>query len=135
MSYRFADSLQAGSFRIIYSKNKFEKLVHLVGFIIRINTAHGLRNICCVLEPFPSQTNRKAQHQIIIKIHFHASIDLIPDENLKRGTYVMWLILLPASQKMVLKCRSLISCEIKVISQWTLLEPDESSRHPSILLH
>ena len=57
MSYRFADSLQAGSGRTtavctvkisddgrrncpkhveFYSKNKFEKLVHLVGFIIRI---------------------------------------------------------------------------------------------------
>jgi len=41
MSYRFADSLRAGSgrneFRVeFYSKNKFEKLVHLVGFIIRI---------------------------------------------------------------------------------------------------
>jgi len=62
MSYSFADSLRAGSGRIrpdparklcvqwktpddgqincpkhveIYSKNKFEKLVHLVGFIIR----------------------------------------------------------------------------------------------------
>ena len=62
MSYRFADSLRAGSGRNVwhipllcvrwktpddgqrnclkhvefYSKNKFEKLVHLVGFIIRI---------------------------------------------------------------------------------------------------
>jgi len=46
MSYRFADSLRAGSGRNgqnncpkhveFYSKNKFEKLVHLVGFIIRI---------------------------------------------------------------------------------------------------
>jgi len=52
MSYRFADSLRAGSRRNwfhpddgqrnclkcveFYSKNKFEKLVHLVGFIIRI---------------------------------------------------------------------------------------------------
>jgi len=45
MLYRFADSLRAGSGRIrpdpvdhveFYSKNKFEKLVHLVGFIIRI---------------------------------------------------------------------------------------------------
>jgi len=41
MSYRFADSLRAGSGRSIeyvqfYSKNKFEKLVHLVGFVIRI---------------------------------------------------------------------------------------------------
>jgi len=34
MSYRFADScLKHAEF---YSKNKFEKLVHLVGFIIRI---------------------------------------------------------------------------------------------------
>ena len=54
MSYRFADSLRVGSGRNsfrpdpadgqrncpknidFYSKNKFEKLVHLVGFIIRI---------------------------------------------------------------------------------------------------
>jgi sulfur relay (sulfurtransferase) complex TusBCD TusD component (DsrE family) len=60
MSYRFSDSLRAGSGRNsvpllcvqgktlddgqrnspkhveFYSKNKFEKLVHLVGFIIRI---------------------------------------------------------------------------------------------------
>ena len=42
MSYRFADSLRAGSGRNcpkhveFYSKNKSEKLVHLVGFIIRI---------------------------------------------------------------------------------------------------
>jgi len=51
MSYSFADSLRAGSGRNqfrpddgqkncpkhveFYSKNKFEKLVHLVGFIIR----------------------------------------------------------------------------------------------------
>jgi len=44
MSYRFADNLRAGSGRSSvlipkhvesYSKNKFEKLVHLVGFIIR----------------------------------------------------------------------------------------------------
>ena len=46
MSYRFADSLRAGSGRNwfrpdhehveFYSKNKFQKLVHVVGFIIRI---------------------------------------------------------------------------------------------------
>ena len=41
MSYRFADSLRAGQRNCpkhvkFYSKNKFEKLVHLVGFIIRI---------------------------------------------------------------------------------------------------
>ena len=42
MSYRFADSLGAGSGRNcpkhveFYSKNKFEKSVHLVGFIIRV---------------------------------------------------------------------------------------------------
>ena len=45
MSYRFADSLRAGSGQNgrncpkhveFYSRNKFEKLVHLVGFIIRI---------------------------------------------------------------------------------------------------
>jgi len=47
MSYRFADSLRAGSGRKdgqrnspkhveFYAKYKFEKLVHLVGFIIRI---------------------------------------------------------------------------------------------------
>jgi len=52
MSYRFANSLRAGSGRTVldsdngqrncpkhvefYSKNIFEKLVHLVGFIIRI---------------------------------------------------------------------------------------------------
>ena len=34
MSYRFADSCQQHV--EFYSKNKFEKLVHLVGFIIRI---------------------------------------------------------------------------------------------------
>ena len=38
MSYRFADSLRAGSgWNSVHSKNKFEKLVHLVGFIIRNN--------------------------------------------------------------------------------------------------
>ena len=54
MSYRFADSLRAGSGQNVlilrncpkqvkfYSKNKFEKLVHLVGFIIRIY--HGARS-------------------------------------------------------------------------------------------
>ena len=45
MSYSFADSLRAGSGRSqwncpkhveFYSENKFEKLVHLVGFVIRI---------------------------------------------------------------------------------------------------
>ena len=42
MLYRFADSLRAGSGRNctkhveFYSRNKFEKLVHLVGFIVRI---------------------------------------------------------------------------------------------------
>jgi len=49
VSYKFADSLRGGSERNcsfvqillascqqFYSKNKFEKLVHLVGFIIRI---------------------------------------------------------------------------------------------------
>ena len=45
MSYRFADSLRAGSGCFgqmncpkhveFHSKNKFEKLVHVVGFIIR----------------------------------------------------------------------------------------------------
>jgi len=42
MSYRFTDSLRAGSRQkncpkhvAFYSKNKFEELVHLVGFIIR----------------------------------------------------------------------------------------------------
>jgi len=38
MSYSFADSLRAGSGRSVqfYSKNNFEKLVHLFGFIIRL---------------------------------------------------------------------------------------------------
>jgi len=36
MSYRFADSLRAGSGRNEIRPDKFEKLVHLVGFIIRI---------------------------------------------------------------------------------------------------
>jgi len=42
MSHRFADTLWAGSGRNcpkhveFYSKNKFEKLVHLVGFVKRI---------------------------------------------------------------------------------------------------
>ena len=31
-----------------YSKNKFQKLVHLVGFIIRIITMHGHLNVKCV---------------------------------------------------------------------------------------
>jgi len=39
MLYRFLDSLQAGSgwkiLILLHSKNKFEKLVHLVGFITR----------------------------------------------------------------------------------------------------
>jgi len=46
MSYRFADSLLSANMYVdghrncpkhaeFYSKNKFEKLVHLVGFIIR----------------------------------------------------------------------------------------------------
>jgi len=59
MSYRFSDSLRAGSGRNVlillarqrncpkhvefYSKNKFEKLVHLVGFIIR--TCHEYHNV------------------------------------------------------------------------------------------
>jgi len=47
MSYKFADSLRAGSGRF----NKFEKLVHLVGFITRMY--HDARSperqnlICC----------------------------------------------------------------------------------------
>ena len=55
MSYRFADSLRAGSGRNgqnncpkhveFYSKNKFEKLVHLVGFIIRISELY----LCVIL--------------------------------------------------------------------------------------
>ena len=69
MSYMFADSLRAGSGQMcvqwktlddgrrscpkhveFYSKNKFEKLVHLVGFIIRI---------CFVcLWPIPQPTGR-----------------------------------------------------------------------------
>jgi len=38
MSYSFADSLRTGSGRDVefYSKNKFEKLVNLVGSIIRM---------------------------------------------------------------------------------------------------
>jgi len=44
MSFRFADSLRTGSGRkwfrpepvAFYSKNKFEQLVYIVGFIIRI---------------------------------------------------------------------------------------------------
>jgi len=42
MSYRFADSLRAGSGRNcpkpveFYSKNKSQKSVHVVGFIIRL---------------------------------------------------------------------------------------------------
>ena len=49
MSHRFAESLRAGSgrtwwwteelsetYRVLFPKNKFEKLVHLVGFITRI---------------------------------------------------------------------------------------------------
>jgi len=40
MSYRFADSLRASTGTVrnmqFYSTNKFENLVHLVGFIIRI---------------------------------------------------------------------------------------------------
>ena len=51
MSYRFADSLLAdlcdglGNYLKhveVYSKNKFEKLVHLVGFVVRIY--HDLRS-------------------------------------------------------------------------------------------
>jgi len=34
MSYRFAEGLRAGSGQF-YSKNKFEKLAHLVGDIVR----------------------------------------------------------------------------------------------------
>jgi len=43
MLYRFADRLRTGSGRNcpkhveFYSKNKFEKLVHVVGFVIRIS--------------------------------------------------------------------------------------------------
>jgi len=57
MSYRFADSLRAGSGRNwfrpdgqrncskhveFYSKNKFENLVHLIGFII------GVKYVCII---------------------------------------------------------------------------------------
>ena len=46
MSYRFADSLRAVSKHVeFYSKNKLEKLVHLVGFIIRIY--HDVRSPEC----------------------------------------------------------------------------------------
>jgi len=45
MSYRFADSLRARQRNFLkhvefYSKNKFEKSVHLIGFIIRIYFAN-----------------------------------------------------------------------------------------------
>jgi hypothetical protein len=62
MSYTFADSLQAGSgwnqfypdpkHIEFHSKNKFEKLAHLVGFIIRNLTRYAIietsnnNNIC-----------------------------------------------------------------------------------------
>jgi len=51
MSYRFADSLRAGSgwncpkHVEFYSKNKFEKLVHLVGFTIRVFNLFRLASI------------------------------------------------------------------------------------------
>ena len=60
VSYRFVDSLRAGSGRSVlillaefYSKNKFEKLVHLVAFIIRIYhdarpPEHQTCQQCCV---------------------------------------------------------------------------------------
>ena len=60
MSYRFADSLRAGSGRSddgqrncpkhveFYSKNKFEKLVHIVSFIIRVyNVARSPERQMC----------------------------------------------------------------------------------------
>ena len=37
-----------------YSKNKFEKLVHLIGFIIRIITMHGHLNVKLVGISFPT---------------------------------------------------------------------------------
>ena len=62
MSHRFADSLRAGSGRIcssvlnllascqqkhveFYSKNKFEKLVHLVDLLQEFITMHGHLNV------------------------------------------------------------------------------------------
>ena len=64
LSYRFADSLRAGSGRNwncpkhveFYSKNEFEELVHLVGFIIRIyhDERSPERQICiCTVGLFP----------------------------------------------------------------------------------
>jgi len=59
MSYRFADSLRAGS-RLncpkhveFYSKNKLDKLVNLVGFIIRIyhdGRSPERQNVYCTQE-------------------------------------------------------------------------------------
>jgi len=55
MSYRFADSCHV----MFYSKNKCEKLVHLVGFIIRIY--HDVR---------------PPEHQIYVKLTVKYEIDL-----------------------------------------------------------
>jgi hypothetical protein len=58
MSYRFVDSFRAGSgwncpkHIEFHSKNKFEKLVHLVGFIMRIChdvRSHERKTTSCVI--------------------------------------------------------------------------------------
>ena len=83
MSYRFADSLRVGSAPLLcvqrktpddgqrncpehvefYSKNKFEKLVHLVGFITRIY--HDARSP-------ERQNNVLCTVQTIVNEYFHA---------------------------------------------------------------
>jgi hypothetical protein len=50
VSYRFVDSFRAGSWwNSVHFQNKFEKLLHLVGFIIRkFVTMHGHMSRCTV---------------------------------------------------------------------------------------
>jgi len=73
MSYKFADSLLLASCQQnverehveFYSKNKFEKLVHLVGFIIRIYhdaRSPGRQIVVCILNiktAFCSQRSKR----------------------------------------------------------------------------
>jgi len=61
-----------------YSKNKFEKLVHLVGFIIRFITMHCHLNVKCILcvaishsnqyFSFPKVTQVTVRHETIKKM-------------------------------------------------------------------
>ena len=72
MSYRFVDSFRAGACapacRVSW-QNKFVKLVHLIGFIIKkFVTMHGHMNVKCVENCFHSCWIRSDKSEVTVKV-------------------------------------------------------------------